>query len=135
MKATFLMAVPPAVVPPIAASAASAASAAVPPACTRDGGATGVPRIPSGGVPRIPSGGEGGGGDGAAAGVDAYRELLQSKVQSDAVTDAAPQLSSDELRQARLLFGEIDRDGNGVLDEVEFGEMLRRLKRNGRREY
>ena len=68
MKATFLMAVPPAAVPPLAASAA------VPPACTRDGG----------GVPRIPSGGDGSGGDGAAAGGDAYRELLQSKVRSDA---------------------------------------------------
>ena len=33
------------------------------------------------------------------------------------MTDAAPQLSSDELRQARLLFGEMDRDGNGVLDD------------------
>ena len=37
--------------------------------------------------------------------------------------------------QARLLFGEMDRDGNGVLDEPEFGAMLRRLKSSGRRQH
>ena len=88
---------------------------------------------------------------------------MQRRVESGAVTDAAPEITSDELRQARcvpatsplrtphhpaayppsppderyqarILFGEMDRDRNGVLDEAEFAAMMRSLSRGGRRD-
>eukprot|EP00322_Chrysochromulina_rotalis_P005194 CAMPEP_0115836470 /NCGR_PEP_ID=MMETSP0287-20121206/4723_1 /TAXON_ID=412157 /ORGANISM="Chrysochromulina rotalis, Strain UIO044" /LENGTH=511 /DNA_ID=CAMNT_0003289953 /DNA_START=9 /DNA_END=1544 /DNA_ORIENTATION=- len=41
---------------------------------------------------------------------------------------AYPELSSDELREARALFQQADRDGNGVLDLVEFTSLLRKVQ-------
>jgi Ca2+-binding EF-hand superfamily protein len=41
---------------------------------------------------------------------------------------AHPELSSDELREARSLFLSADRDGNGVLDLAEFTSLMRQLQ-------
>ena len=41
---------------------------------------------------------------------------------------AHPELSSDELREARSLFSSADRDGNGVLDLTEFTSLMRKLQ-------